>query len=362
MSDKNTLFLATRKGLAVCSRRAGGWKITSTHFDGVPVTIAYEDERNGAWWACLSHGHWGVKLHRSFDRGANWEEVAAPAYPEGAEVKEGEPAATQYLWAMQHGGHSKPGRLWLGTIPGGLFRSDNGGDSFELVESLWNHPSRPKNWFGGGFDHPGIHSIVLDPRDDNHLYIGISCAGVFESLDGGQSWMPRNKGMRADYLPDPHTEVGHDPHLLLAAPSNPDVLWQQNHCGIFVSTDRAANWADVSETAGPARFGFAIAIADDNPYQAWVAPALSDEKRVAIGHSLCICRTDDGGQSWQAQRNGLPQEHCYDIIYRHALAASGDDIAFGTTTGNAFFSTDRGDSWQVLSHYLPMVHAVRFAG
>ncbi|MCB0587210.1 MAG: hypothetical protein KDD06_18060 [Phaeodactylibacter sp.] len=362
MARKNTLFLSTRKGLIVCARRSDGWAITGSHFDGIPVTFAYEDERHGAWWACLDHGHWGVKLHRSFDRGASWEEIAAPAYPEGAEAKEGVPATTKYIWSLQHGGLSHPNRLWLGTIPGGLFRSEDGGASFELVESLWNHPTRPKQWFGGGFDQPGIHSIVVDPRDEGHLYIGISVAGVLESRDAGQSWAFRNKGLRADFLPDPHAEVGHDPHLLVAAPSDPDVLWQQNHCGIFVSTDGGANWTDISEPEGPARFGFAIAVAEDNPLQAWVAPAVSDEIRTAVGHALCICRTDDGGKSWKTVRKGLPQEFCYDIVYRHALAATGEEVVFGTTTGNVFFSRDRGDSWEVLSNYLPMVYAVAFGG
>ncbi|MCB0598286.1 MAG: hypothetical protein KDD28_29700, partial [Phaeodactylibacter sp.] len=139
------------------------------------------------------------------------------------------------------------------------------------------------------------------------------------------------------------------------------VLWQQNHCGIFVSNDGGANWLDVSEPEGPARFGFAVAVAEDDPQQAWVAPAVSDEIRTAVGHALCICRTDDGGKTWKASRKGLPQEFCYDIVYRHALAAAGEDVVFGTTTGNVFFSRDRGDSWEVLSHYLPMVHAVAFA-
>lgn len=358
---KNTLFLSTRKGLLVCARQGAGWKIVSAHFEGIPVSLAYEDERSGTWWACLDHGHWGVKLHRSVDRGGNWEEISAPAYPEGSEIKEGVPATTRYLWALCQGGQAFPNRLWLGTIPGGLFRSENGGQSFQLVKSLWDHPSRKDNWFGGGYDYPGIHSIVVDPRDENHLYIGISCAGVFESLDAGQTWSVRNKGLRADFLPDPYAEVGHDPHLLLAAPSNPDVMWQQNHCGIFRSVDGGASWADVSEPDGPAKFGFAIAVAEDDPDQAWVAPALSDEKRVAVGRALCISRTDNGGQSWQALRKGLPQDYCYDIVYRHALAARGEDVVFGTTTGNVFISSDRGDSWRALSHHLPMVYAVAFA-
>lgn len=357
---KNTLFLSTRKGLLVCSRGPRGWGISSAHFEGIPVSLAYEDERNGYWWACLDHGHWGVKLHRSPDRGRSWAEVAVPAYPEGAEIKEGVAATTQYLWAIQHGGHSHPERLWLGTIPGGLFRSENGGNTFRLVESIWNHPSRKDNWFGGGFDYPGIHSIIVDPRDEDHLYIGISCAGVFESRDAGSTWKVRNKGLRADFLPDPYAEVGHDPHLLLAAPSDPDVLWQQNHCGIFRSTDAAKSWIEVSEKDGPAKFGFAIAIAEDDPNQAWVAPAVSDDKRVAVGRALCISRTDDGGNSWKTLRRGLPQDYCYDLVYRHALATQGDDVVFGTTTGNVFTSHDRGDSWQVLTNYLPMVYAVGF--
>ncbi|MCB0619974.1 MAG: hypothetical protein KDC43_09100 [Saprospiraceae bacterium] len=357
---KSTLLLGTRKGLVVYRHQNGQWAMQDVHFPGVPVSIAYADERNGVWWACLDHGHWGVKLHRSADRGANWEEVTAPAYPEGAEIKPGEPAHTRYLWAMQQGGRRHPDRLWVGTEPGGLFRSDDGGREFQLVESLWNHPSRENNWFGGGRDHAGIHSVVVDPRDENHVYVGVSCAGVFESVDAGKTWAVRNKGLRADFLPDPEAEVGHDPHLLVASPANPDVMWQQNHCGIFRSVDGGRLWTDISEKDGPASFGFAIAVADDDPDQAWVAPAVSDMHRLAIDRSLCVCRTDDGGKSWKTLRHGLPQGHSFDIVYRHALACSGDGLAFGTTTGNLFFSADRGERWQVINNYLPMVHSVLF--
>lgn len=357
---KSTLLIGTRKGLVVCRKKNGHWRPSALHFDGIPVSIAYEDERQGTWWACLDHGHWGVKLHRSNDRGENWEEVTAPAYPEGAEVKEGVAATTKYLWAMQHGGQAYPDRLWIGTEPGGLFRSDNGGENFSLVHPFWNHPSRSQ-WFGGGRDNAGIHSIVLDPRDENHLFIGISCAGVFETKDAGETWAVRNVGLRADFLPDAHAEIGHDPHILLSSPVNPDYMWQQNHCGIFRSTDGAATWQDVSQDGGPAYFGFAMAVADDDTEQAWVAPAVSDVTRVAVDKALCICRTDDGGKTWKDLRKGLPQEHCFDIVYRHALQASGDEVVFGTTTGNLFHSADRGDSWQAISNYLPMVYSIQFA-
>lgn len=357
---KSTLLLGTRKGFISYQYKNGNWTAENLSFEGVPVSIAYADTRTGTWWAALDHGHWGVKLHRSKDRGNSWEEVTAPAYPEGSEIKDGIPATTRYIWAIANGGKKFPSRLWLGTDPGGLFLSEDAGNSFQLVKSLWDHPTRKEGWFGGGRDQPGIHSVVVDPRNENRIYIGISCAGVFETTDSGNIWHIRNKGMHADFLPDPNAETGYDPHILVAAPSNPDILWQQNHCGIFRSTDAAMNWQDIGQPGGPAKFGFAIAVSEDNPDQAWVAPANSDTTRTAIKGALCICRTDDGGKSWKVLTKGLPQENCYDIVYRHALALSGNALAFGTTTGNLFFSNDKGESWQVVNNYLPMVYSVQF--
>ncbi len=358
---KSTILLGTRKGFIAYIYKNGHWKPENISFDGIPVSIAFGDERTGNWWACLDHGHWGVKLHRSTNRGKTWEEQTAPAYPEGAEIKEGVPAITRYIWAMAHGGNTFSSRLWIGTDPGGLFLSEDGGSNFKLVESLWNHPTRKDGWFGGGRDNPGIHSIVVDPRNENHIHIGISCAGVFETNDAGKTWIIRNKGMQAEFLPNPDAETGYDPHILVAAPSNPDVLWQQNHCGIYRSVDAGKNWMDISQKEGPANFGFAIAVAEDNAEQAWVAPAHSDVTRTTIKGALCICRTDDGGKTWKEMRKGLPQENCFDIVYRHCLACSGDAVAFGTPPGNFFFANDRGESWQVLNNYLPMVYSVQFA-
>ena len=358
---RSTLLLGTRKGLIAYRFQQGKWTMESCSFEGIPISIAYADPRNGTWWACQDHGHWGVKLQRSKDRGKSWEEVVAPAYPEGEEVKDGMPATTRYLWSMAHGGRNYTSRLWIGTDPGGLFVSEDEGNSFQLVESLWKHPTRKEGWFGGGRDLPGIHSIVVDPRNEDHIHIGISCAGVFETTDAGKSWAIRNKGMSADFLPDPTVETGFDPHIVVAAPSNPDYLWQQNHCGIFRSIDAGKNWIDVSEPNGPARFGFAIAVAGDNPDQAWVAPADSDVNRTAIQSALVICRTDDGGKTWKQLRNGLPQEGCFDIVYHHALVNDSNAVVFGTTTGNLFFSPDRGENWQVINNYLPMIYSVQFA-
>jgi len=360
MSPKNLLMLGTRKGLITYQRHGTSWKPKDTHFLGIPVSLTHVDTRNGTWWACLDHGHWGQKLHKSEDQGASWEEVEAPKYAEGLEVKEGEAAVVRYLWAFGEGGKDHSDILYIGTEPGGLFESTDAGKSFSLNESLWNHPSRKDHWFGGGRDYPGIHSIVVDPRDSSHIYIGISCAGVFESKDRGKSWAVKNKGLRADFLPDPAADVGHDPHLLVSCPSQPDALWQQNHCGIFKSTDGANSWQEVTQENGPAKFGFAVAVDEKDPNRAWVVPAVSDEVRVAVDNALCVCRTDDGGASWNDFRTGLPQKDCYDIVFRHALDVTDDTLAFGTTTGNLYLSHDAGERWQCLNSNLPMVYSVAF--
>lgn len=355
------LLIGTNKGLHILERSGKTWEFTGEAHRAIPVSYAAVDPRHGTFWACLDHGHWGVKLHRSRDEGATWEEVPAPRFPVGTELKPGTPAAVSYLWYLAPGHASQPERLYIGTEPGGLFQSDDGGDSFSLVESLWNHPSRPDNWFGGGRDFPGVCSIAIDPRDARHLVVGVSVGGVYESWDGGETWAGRNRGLSASYLPQPEAEYGHDPHFLLMSPSNPDVWWQQNHCGIFRTANGGESWQDISQTGGPAYFGFAIALDAQDDNTAWVVPAMSDEYRVAVNHALCVCRTQDGGKTWQELRNGLPQQNTYDLVYRHALDIQGDALAFGSTTGNLYFSSDRGDSWECLAHHLPPVFSVRFA-
>ncbi|MEO6048432.1 MAG: sialidase family protein [Candidatus Kapaibacterium sp.] len=357
----DTLLLGTRKGLMTFRKNDSGWDLASHAFQGQPIPYAYVDSRNGTLWAGIDHGHWGQKLHRSTDNGATWEEIPAPKYPEGEENGDGTPATVRYLWVMAGGGADKPNRLYIGTEPGGLFRSDDGGDTWNLVEGLWNHPSRKKYWMGGGRDYAGIHSIIVDPRDSSRVQVGISCAGVFETTDDGATWEPRNNGLRAEFLPDPSVPVGHDPHFVAASKSNPERLWQQNHGGIFRSDNGGADWEEVTEEGGPANFGFAIAVDEENPDTAWVVPATSDGERMAIQGSLCVCRTRDGGKSWEALRDGLPQARSYDVVFRHALDISGDRLAFGSTTGNAYVSEDQGNSWSCIGNNLPPVYSVRFA-
>ncbi|MCA9562868.1 MAG: hypothetical protein KC561_05225 [Myxococcales bacterium] len=360
------LLIGTRKGLVTYRRDGDSWAFERIAHLGHPVVYAIYDSRTGKTWASLDHGHWGQKLHVSSDDGETWEEVAAPAYPEGEVVKDRTrdgaevPATTRYIWVIQPGPASEPETLYVGTEPGGLFVTRDGGASFELVSGLWNHPSRLDGWFGGGRDMAAIHSIWLDPADSNRVLVAISCAGVFETLDGGASWHPMNKGLQADFLPDKDSEVGQDPHILAVSPSDPLVMWQQNHCGIYVSRDGSKSWNMVSEDGGPAHFGFAVAVHPTKPGTAWVVPALSDERRVAIDGAVCVCRTDDFGASWTAQRNGLPQHNAHDLTYRHALDVSDETLVFGTTSGNLYVSADGGEAWTALSNNLAPVYSVRF--
>ena len=356
------LLVGTTKGLVVFEKINQQWQIQQTHFLGFPVSVVYVNPLNNTWWLGISHHHWGQKLYFSTTEGQNWQTVRPPSYPIDATIAAGKPATLNKIWAIQHGGVKYPNRIWLGTEPGGLFVSEDNGQHFELIHTLWNHPSRmnQQQWFGTGRNGPFIHSIIVDPLENDHIYIAVSCAGIFETKDSGKTWRPRNNGLIAAYLPNPNVEIGHDPHRLFACIAHPKVLWQQNHCGIFRSTNGAESWDDVSDKTGIANYGFALAIDNINPLKAWVIPAVSDELRIAPNQALSICRTEDGGQTWQTLTKGLPQENCFDIVFRHALAISGNTLAFGTTTGNVYLSENQGKEWICLSHHLARVNCVSF--
>ena len=389
------ILLGTRKGTIIVDRKGSSWRPRAIEHAGIPVCYAMRDPRDGTLWASLDHGHWGPKLSRSSDDGASWHDVLSLKYPGGAryivkylptpDFDPGAPSAqpeykdaTVYkIWTVVAGNAGQAGRLYAGTIPGGLFISDDGGDTWELNRPLWNHPSRGGNLFDGaatrenhwqgtpasvdyGVFEPGIHSIAVDPRDDRRLLVGVSTAGILETTDGGASWAGRNRGMTNDYLPDPEAEWGHDVHCLALCAGQPEQLWQQNHCGVFHSSDGAASWSKVSRAEAGVHFGFAIAADRSDGNTAWVVPAQADSQRMAIGAGLFVARTDDGGQSWIALRKGLPQEHCYDIVLRHGLDAAGDHLCFGSTSGNVFVSDDRGESWNCLGSHFPPVYSVRF--
>jgi hypothetical protein len=354
------LLVGTSKGLVVLkNNHSEKFSIDTVHFQGIPVSMVYVDERTNTWWVGLSHRHWGEKLHFSIDFGQTWQTAGVPSYS-GYDYRPGKPASLKKLWVMHHAGEDKPGCLWLGTEPGGLFYSDDNGKSFHLNEPLWNHPSRKddRQWFGTGKDFPFIHSILVDPRNSDHVYLGVSCAGVFETTDGGKSWNPRNNGLVASYLPKTNAEIGHDPHQMLMCKSNPDVIWQQNHCGIFRTDNGAKEWKDVSGKSGFPSYGFALAIDDNNPEVAWVIPAESDESRIPLGLGLKVCITIDRGNNWKVQQNGLPQNFAFDLVLRQGFIKIDNNLIFGSTNGNLYLSIDKGENWESLFKNLAAVNSL----
>jgi hypothetical protein len=346
--------VATRKGLITFTRGSGGWSIASTDFPGVAVTAALRDPRDGALYAALKHGHFGTKLHRSDDQGRSWTELPAPAFPADAA---GAPALFQ-IWTLEAGRPEQPGRLWAGAIPAGLFRSDDRGESWQLVSALWNVPERAK-WFGGGYDDAGIHTVSPDPRDPEQVFIAISCGGVWDSGNDGHSWSLRGDGLVAAYMPPEQAgsrEV-QDPHRVVRCPAAPDVMWLQHHNGIFHSSDAGLSWTQVKDD-----FGFAVAVHPKDPHTAWFVPGIKDEMRMPRDGALAVTRTRDGGKTWESLREGLPQRDAYDLIYRHGLDVdeTGTRVAMGSTTGSLWMSENGGERWQLLNAHLAPVYALRF--
>ena len=366
MSDR--LLVSTRKGLFVLERGAGAWRIARKAFLGDNVTLALADPRDGSWYAALNLGHFGTKLQRSADQGRTWKELAVPAYSAGHMVATGDgkpqaAATLQLLWALEAGAATEPGRLWAGTIPGGLFRSDDHGASWQLVEALWNRPERA-NWSGGGYDHPGIHSICVDPRDPRVLRVAVSTGGVWCSRDAGASWDITARGMYATYMPPERREdpTVQDVHRMVQCAGAPEHLWAQHHNAVFRSTDGGGLWQDVPNVP-PSVFGFAVAVHPRDPQTAWFVPAVKDECRVPVDGRLVVARTRDGARSFETLRQGLPQEGAYDLVYRHGLAVddSGERLAIGSTTGGLWLGEDQGEHWQAPPCRLPPIHALTFA-
>lgn len=358
MSNPLQLLVATRKGLFTLQPdSSGAWVPVRHDFVGDPVSLVCTDPRDGTRYAALDLGHFGPKLHRMDPGASEWQEVACPAY------EESDDAAVKQIWALEAGGADQPGRMWAGTIPGGLFRSDDRGESWQLLRSLWDHPER-EQWFGGGSDEPAIHSICVHPQRSAEVLLGVSCGGAWLTEDDGASWKQVGQGMRAAYLPeenafDPTTQ---DPHCIVRCPSAPETLWTQHHNGIFRKTGDE-DWVEIT-TAPVSSFGFACAVHPDDPNRVWFVPAVKDDCRVPADARVVVQHTRDGGRSFEVQTEGLPQNHAFDLVLRHALDidGSGNRLAFGSTTGGLWVTENEGAQWHQLPLRLPPVYAVRYTG
>jgi hypothetical protein len=361
-----TLLTASRKGLFVVQGQGSQWRLAAHHFAGEPVTQVLKDPRDGAWYAALRMGHFGVKLRKSTDQGKTWAEIAAPAFPkkpeQGPWADDATPWSVDLIWSLAAGGADQPGVLWAGCIPAGLFKSSDCGNSWELVSSLWKEPRR-KEWMGGGYDHAGIHAILVDPRDARHVTLAISCGGVWQSFDGGASWALMAKGMKASFMPPEREEDENvqDPHSLVQCTAQPDALWVQHHCGIYRSVDGGRQWQGIAAPQ-PSGFGFAVACDPRNPRRAWFVPAQADACRIPVEGRMVVTRTDDGGASFKSFGEGLPSQNAYHLVYRHGLdvSADGQALAMASTTGGLWVSASAGESWHCVSRDLPPVAALRF--
>jgi hypothetical protein len=349
------LAIASRKGLVLYGLNQNGWQYEGIHFRGTPVSMVMRDPRDGRIYAALDHGHFGPKLHRSDDGGANWVEIAAPIFPR-AEAKDA--PAVLNIWALEPAGADRPGTIYAGTVPAGLFRSDDQGESWVMNKPFMDLPERSQ-WGGAGNDTPAISSVAIHSGDSRRMAIAISAGGVWQTEDEGVSWRNTSRGLWAAYMPPDQSENPNiqDVHQMRRSRQDPDRLYIQHHNAVFTSTDGGQSWREISKA-----FGFAVAVHPRDPLTAWFVPGEKDEYRMPKDETFCVAKTSDGGQSFRAITRGLPEKPAFDLVLRHAMDVdeAGDRLAFGSTTGNLWTSSDGGEGWQLLSGHLPPIYCVRF--
>ncbi len=349
------VLAGTRKGLFVLtSEDRRSWELGGPLLPGWEIMHAVSDPRDGTIYACSTTFTYGSAVHRSADEGKTWERSEQVGLPEESGLK------LEKLWHLTPGREGEGGRLWLGGAPGVLFRSNDGGQTWEPNEGILAHPTREKWMPGAG----GMccHSIQLDPSDPERMYVAISAAGAFRTDDGGETWTPVNQNVAAEFLPEPYPEVGQCVHKLLLHPARPERLWQQNHCGVYRSDDRGDTWERLDGNGLPSGFGFPIMLDPRDPDVAYVIPEVGAENRVTVDGRLGVWRTDNAGESWEQASNGLPDQ-AWSVTLREASAFDSLDPAgvyFGTQSGSVWASS-AGDEWIEAARDLPPVLSVEVA-
>ncbi|MCC5885120.1 MAG: glycosyl hydrolase [Gammaproteobacteria bacterium] len=367
-----TLLVATKKGafFIVSSPDRSTFELQGPAFLGHIIHHVIADPRDShTLLAAARTGHLGPTVFRSTDCGATWEEAQRP--PAFAPARDGrrKDAVESVFW-LTPGHASEPGVWYAGTSPEGLFRSEDAGAHWEPVAG-WNDHEKWIEWTGDGERaNPGgspLHSILIDPRDAKHMYFATSTGGVFETRDQGGTWDLLNTGMMVDFQPDPHPEYGYDPHCVILHPQEPDVLYQQNHCGIYRMHRPQARWHRIGYNMPKevGDIGFPIVSHPRNPDMAWVFPMDGTDvwPRTPPDNRPAVYRTEDAGQSWQRMDAGLPAPAWY-TVYRQAMATDSRHplgVYFGTTCGEVWAGLDEGSRWQRLAAHLPDVYAVEVA-
>jgi photosystem II stability/assembly factor-like uncharacterized protein len=362
MAGDVLVLVGTTKGAFLfrsdVSRRR--FNISGPHLGGHEIASIALDRRNGhsRILAGSMSWHWGAGIVTSDDLGETWSDPAVRR----VKFPEDTGAAIARVWQITPAGADHPNVVYAGVEPAALFKSTDSGETFSLVDGLWNHPHRP-TW------HPGggglcLHTIKPDPTEPNRMLVAISTGGVYRTEDGGKTWQARNAGIRADFLPDnPNPEYGQCVHKIARDPVEPSTLYLQNHGGLYRSEDGGDSWTDMANGV-PSDFGFAMLAHPRKQGTAYIVPLAADMTRWTAEGKCRVYRTQDGGRSWQPLSNGLPQDHAYHVVLRDGLAADTLEPAglyFGTRTGHLYGSADEGESWQLLADSLPPVLCVKAA-
>jgi hypothetical protein len=367
------VLVATRKGAwfyhGDSSRQT--WRVDGPHFLGHVVSHVVLDPRDGrTLLAAAKTGHLGPTIFRSTDLGRTWQEAAKP--PAFFKAPEGEKGrAVDHTFWLTPCHSNEPGAWYAGTSPQGLFRSDDGGVSWEAVSGLNENPQY-RAWMGGEQDGtpdgPKLHSILVDPRDKAHLYFAMSSGGVHESLDGGRSWKPLIDGLAVVEDLDPSNVAYHDPHCVRLCPSNPDRLYQQNHCGIYRLDRPSTRWTRIGKSMPQAvgDVGFPIVVHPRDDRVAWVFPmdGQSVWPRTSPEGKPCAYVTRNAGESWERLDSGLPAHQAWWTVKRQALCADTEDplgLYLGTTSGELWIGRDEGREWSLIGRHLPEIYAVETA-
>jgi photosystem II stability/assembly factor-like uncharacterized protein len=353
MARQVLILVGTRKGAFILQsgERRSAWTVRGPLCDAWPINHVVADATTGTIYAGGGNEWLGPAVWASTDLGESWTHSRGGlTYPE-------EDGPIRAVWCVAPRG----GTLFAGVQPAGLFRSDDSGRSWRQVAGLRNHPSRPTWQPGGG----GLilHSLVPHPTDERQLWVGISTAGVFHTADGGDTWEARNQGTRADFMPEGqrYPEVGQCVHCLVRAPGSSGRLYQQNHCGMYRSDDGGRHW-DSIEAGLPSSFGFPAAVHPRDPATLYLVPLNGDMAgRYVPDGRAAVWRTRNGGETWEALRDGLPQENAFFAVLRQAMATdqlTPAGVYFGTNSGTLYASPDEGDSWAAIAQHLPVILSV----